>query len=202
MVSEHIQPLNSIGPADPQKAREKEMEKDPAKKDYIEGREFYTAGNYTMAAQSFHNAMKGFEEQGNEQGVANASDRLGDVCLARDQYELAIDNFQRAYAICEKEEDSFSSLSLNKKIAIAHRELGQLDQSLEILYDMLDHYQLTRHPKGVVDILIVLAEIYVKQGKTEKAVEAYRTVSSIHGNFKHKRLSEDFARRAEELAQA
>ena len=48
----------------------------------------------------------GFEEQGDEQGVANASDRLGDACLARDEYAMAIANFQRACAICEKEDDS------------------------------------------------------------------------------------------------
>ncbi|MCW5207866.1 hypothetical protein VU10_04955 [Desulfobulbus sp. US1] len=82
-MSTSIQPLSSIGPADPEKAREEELKKDPAKRDYLEGREQFKKGDHSMAAMSFHNALKAFEEKGDEQGVANASDRLGDVCLEK-----------------------------------------------------------------------------------------------------------------------
>ncbi len=103
--------------------------------------------------------------------------------------------------ICEKEEDSFSTLALNKKIAACYRKLGRLDDTMELLYDMLEHYQLMKDPKGTVEILMVMAEIFIQQSKIDAAVDAYKTISSIHAGFKHKQLAQDFADRAEELAQ-
>jgi tetratricopeptide (TPR) repeat protein len=196
----HIQPLSSLGVVDPQKEREEALKKDPAKRDYLEGRELLKKGEYAQAGMAFHNALKGFEEKGDEQGVANASDRLGDVCLAREEYDNALEHYQRAYTICEKEEDSFSTLALNKKIAAIYKKQGELDKALEVLFDMIEHYQLTRNPKGMVDILVVIAEVYLEKDDNQKAADTYRTASSIHKNFKHKRLAEEFAARADELS--
>ncbi|MCI5224929.1 MAG: tetratricopeptide repeat protein [Candidatus Electrothrix sp. AR4] len=202
MSSTSIQPLSSIGPADPEKAREEALQKDPAKRDYLEGREQLKKGDYAMAAMSFHNALKGFEEKDDDQGVANASDRLGDVCLEKQDYAAALDHYQRAYAICEKEEDSFSTLSLNKKIAAIYQKQGELDKAMEIVFDIVEHYQLTKNPKGMVEVLVVIAELYREKGEHQKAADTYRTVSSIHKNFKHKRKSEEFSALADELEQA
>lgn len=199
-MSHTIQPLSSLGAVDPQKAREEALKKDPAKRDYLKGRELLKKGEYAQAGMAFHNALKGFEEQGDQQGIANASDRLGDVCLEREEYDDALANYQRAFAICEQEEDSFSTLSLNKKIAAVYKKQGELDKALEILFDMVEHYQLTKNPKGMVDILVVIAEVYIGKGEKDKAADAYRTVSSIHKNFKHKRLSEEFAAYADKLS--
>ena len=200
MDTSNIQPLASLGRVDPQKAREEALQKDPAKRDYLEGRELLKNGEYAQAGMAFHNALKGFEEKGDEQGIANASDRLGDVCLEREEYDNALMNYQRAYEICEKEEDSFSILALNKKIAAVYKKQGELDKALEILFDMVEHYQLTKNPKGMVDILVVVAEVYLEKGDRQKAADTYRTASSIHKNFKHKRLAEQFAARADELS--
>lgn len=200
MVSDNIQPLGSLGPMAKENTRE-EQATDPAKKDYLEGRKLFSNGEYAQAALAFHNAIRGFEEQDDEQGVANASDRLGDACLARDEYAMAIANYQRASAICEKEDDSFSQLALNKKMASAYRKLGDHEKALELLYDVLEHYRLTQNPKGAVEVLIVIAETYNEQGDKTRAADAYRSVASIHGRFKHVRLAEEFSQRAATLEQ-
>jgi tetratricopeptide (TPR) repeat protein len=200
MEDANIQPLSSLGAVDPEKAREEALKKDPAKRDYLEGRELHKKGDYAGAGMAFHNAIKGFEEAGNDQGVANAADRLGDVCLVKEDYENALLNYQRAYEICEQEEDSFSILALNKKIAAVYKKQGELDKALEILFDMVEHYQLTKNPKGMVDILVVVAEVYMEKGEQGKAADSYRTVSAIHKNFKHKRMAEEFAALADELS--
>ena len=197
-----IQPLSALGPADPKKAEQEELQNNPAKRDYLEGRTQLKKGDYAMAAMSFHNALKGFEEQGDEQGVANASDRLGDVCLERQDYAAALEHYRRAYAICEKEEDSFSILALNKKIAAIYRKQGELDKALEIAFDMIEHYHLTKNPKGMVEVLVVTAELYREKGEKLKAADTYRTVASIHKNFKHQRRAEEFAALADELSRA
>jgi tetratricopeptide (TPR) repeat protein len=200
-MSTSIQPLSSIGPADPEKAREEALKKDPAKRDYLEGREQLKKGDFAAAAMSFHNALKGFEQKGDEQGVANASDRLGDVCLEKQDYAAALNHYRRAYAICEKEEDSFSILSLNKKITAVYRQQGELDKALELAFDMVEHYQLTKNPKGMVEVLVVVAELYREKGESGKAADTYRTVASIHKNFKHRRKAEEFAALADEVEQ-
>lgn len=200
MASDNIKPFSSIGPMAQANAAAVETD-DPARKDYLEGRKLFSAGEYAQAAQAYHNALQGFEEQGDEQGVANASDRLGDVCLARDEYAMALANFKRAFAICEKEDDSFSQLALNKKMAVTYRKLGDHEKALELLYDMLEHYRLTQNPKGAVEILIVIAEVYSQLGDRAKAADAYRSVASIHSRFKHSRLANEFSQRAAALEQ-
>jgi len=200
MANESIQPLNAIGPMGKENSPGQEDD-NPAKKDYREGRKFFNQGEYAQAAIAFHNALMGFEEQKNQAGVANASDRLGDACLARGEYAMAVANYQRAASICEQEDDSFSMLALNKKMASAYRKLGDREKALELLYDILEHYRLTNNPKGAVEVLIVIAETYVEQGERLKAADAYRSVASIHGCFKHSRMAEEFAKRADELEQ-
>ena len=196
MASENIQPLSSLQPVTGEPAGE---DLDPARKDYLEGRKLYSQGDYAQAAQAFHNALRGFEEQGDEQGVANAADRLGDACLAREEYAMAIANYRRAFAVCEKEDDSFSQLSLNKKMAAAYRKLGDHEKALELLFDMLEHYRLTNTPKGAVEILVSIAETYAEQGDRARAADAYRSVASIHARFKHSRQAAEFNQRAEAL---
>ena len=196
MANENIQPLESLKPMAGESAGE---DLDPARKDYLEGRKLHSQGEYTQAALAFHNALRGFEEQGDEQGVANAADRLGDACFARGEYAMAIANFRRAFAVCEKEDDSFSQLSLNKKMAAAYRKLGDREKALELLFDMLEHYRLTNNPKGAVEVLVVIAEIYAEQGDRVRAADAYRSVASIHARFKHARLAAEFDQQAEAL---
>ena len=196
MANENIQPLESLKPMAGESAGE---DLDPARKDYLEGRKLHSQGDYAQAAQAFHNALRGFEEQGDEQGVANAADRLGDACLAREEYAMAIANYRRAFAVCEKEDDSFSQLSLNKKMAAAYRKLGDHEKALELLFDMLEHYRLTNNPKGAVEILVSIAETYAEQGDRARAADAYRSVASIHARFKHSRQAAEFNQRAEAL---
>ncbi len=64
---------------------------------------------------SLHNALVGYEQQEKEEGIANANDKLGDVCLAQQQYEKALTYFEKAYAICKKHDDLMSILALRKK---------------------------------------------------------------------------------------
>lgn len=194
------QPLSSVAP---QGAAPKEDPalNDPAKADYKAGREFLAKGEYGQAAMALHNALLGFEEQGDEQGVANAADRMGDVCMAREEYHMALEHFQRAKAICEKQHDAFSIVALNKKKAVALRRLGELDQALALLFDIFDHDSQLRNPKGTVEVLEAIAEVYLEKGERQKGADALRTIAGIHTNFKHTRLAEEYENRARQMEQ-
>ncbi|MDD2464122.1 MAG: tetratricopeptide repeat protein [Desulfobulbus sp.] len=198
MASDTLQPLNTLGsmPNGPDADLD-----DPAKKDYLEGRKFFQNGEYSQAAIAFHNALRGFEEKGDQIGVANSADRLGDACLARGEYAMALANYQQAHIICEKEDDSFSVLALNKKMAATYRKLGDHEKALELLYDILEHYRLTNNPKGAVEVLVLIADAYLDLGDKTSAADAYRSAANIHKGFKHARLAEDFTQRAAALEQ-
>ncbi|PIE57982.1 MAG: hypothetical protein CSA33_05875 [Desulfobulbus propionicus] len=200
MANDTVQPLGAIKPM-PESTGEDALNETQPRKDYREGRTYLTNGNYSQAAISFHNALKGFEEEGDIQGVANASDRLGDTCMAKEEYARAIKFYSQASEICEQVDDSFSQLSLNKKLAAAYRKQGESDKAFELLFDMLEHYRLINNPQGAVEVLIVVGELYVETGQSTKAADAYRTISNIHANYKHSRLAEEFAKKAEALEQ-
>jgi tetratricopeptide (TPR) repeat protein len=202
MSNETMQPLESIGPIDggeQQGLNVAPQELTQAQKDYKEGRDHLKNDDLPQAAMCFHNALKGFEQDGDQVGVANASDRLGDVCLAREEYENALAHFERAHAICKKEDDPFSMMALNKKRAVAYKKLGRFDEALEVLFTLFDHYAETRNPQGSVQILEVIAEVYVLQGEKEKAADAFTTIASIHSNFGHETEAGQFREKAEQV---
>ena len=200
-MSERIQPVGSIGPMQGSAQKGKEEENNPARADYMAGREFLKKGDYSQAAMFFHNALRGFEEQKDEMGIANASDRLGDVCLAREEYTSALDHYQRAFEVCQKESDIFSIVALNRKRALAYRKMGELDLALVVMMEIFDYYAETRNPKGTVEVLEMIADVYLEKGDKLKAADALRTIAGIHRNFKHKRKAEEFEKRAREAEQ-
>lgn len=200
-MTEHLQPIGSIDPQHHDQKKEEHAMEDPVKADYKAGREFFSKGELAQAAMAYHNALRGFEEQGDEQGVANCFDRLGDVCVAREEYQMGLEHFQRAYAICEKEHDIFSMVSLNRKKAGILKRLGELDKALELLFDIFDHYAQLRDPKGTVEILEVISEVYVEMGENSKAADTLKTIAGIHANFKHTRLASEFTERAQMVEQ-
>lgn len=200
MTTNQLQPLSSLGSTSLQDGGA-EIEDNPARQEYMAARKLLDKGEYVQAAMGFHNALRAFEEQGDRIGVANASDRLGDACLGREEYAMAMANFERAYAICVQEEDSFSQLALNKKMVHCCRKLGQQSKALELLDDMLEHYQLTRNPKGAVETLEIMAEVYAEQDDKAKAADAYRSAAGIHNHFKHTRRAEELMQMAEQVEQ-
>ncbi|MBM9511148.1 lipopolysaccharide assembly protein LapB [Desulfogranum marinum] len=198
MVSDSIQSMDSIRPMTEDMNRENEL-KNPARRDYMAGRKHFSGGDYTQAVICFHNALLGFEEDGDTQGVANAADRLGDTCMIREEYEMAVKHFKRAAEICEQEDDSFSQTSLHKKMVVAYRKMGEPDNAFELLFDILEHYRLISNPKGVVETLETIGKLYEETGDAANAADTYRTISGIHANFKHERLAREFEERADAL---
>ena len=101
-------------------------------------------------------------------GIANASNQLGHVCLARKEYESALNHYQQALAICDKSNDRMSILAVLPKIVEVHKALKQYDMAIEICLIILDHYHDNRDPQGTVTILEEMAEIYLKAEKKRK----------------------------------
>jgi len=181
--------------------QEPEEAKDPAQADYDQGKEIRQAGDEALAASCFHNALVGFEQNGDDKGVANASDQLGDICALREEHEKAIEHYQRAYDICDKENDSFSLVSLLKKMAPSRKALKQYDEAIKIYLNVIDIYSGYNNPGGTVAAMEDLAEFYLEIGERQKSADTYRTIASIHKNFKHNTYAKEFMDKATQVEQ-
>ncbi len=195
-MSSTVQPMNSITPME---SSEGGKSKDPLQKEYEEGKKFLENNEHGQAAVFLHNALVGFEEKKDETRIANASNQLGHLCLARKDYEKALTHYQRAFEICDKSNDRMSIIAVLHKIVEAHKGLKQYNEAINTCLDLLDHYHDNRDPRGTVQTLEEMAEIYLADGQTGKAADAYRTISSIHKNFKHDKMASQFKDKAAEL---
>ncbi len=174
---------------------------DPGQADYNKGKELRAAGDEVQAASFFHNALVGFEQNGNDQGVANASDQLGDICAVRQNHEKAIAHYQRAYAICDKKNDMFSLIALQKKMGVSQKALKQFDEAVKIYLNVIDIYAGYNNPAGTVNAMEELAKLYLEMGERQKSADTYRTIASIHKNFKHNIQAQEFMDKAVQVEQ-
>jgi tetratricopeptide (TPR) repeat protein len=172
---------------------------DPAQADFDKGKELRGAGDLVGAASYFHNALVDFEERGNDRGVANASDQLGDLCVARNEHAKGLDHYLRAYGICDRENDMFSLVALQKKMAAARKSLKQYDAAVKSYLEVIDIYGEHKNPAGTVAAMEDLAALYLEMGRAPKAADAYRTIASIHNNFSHSLQEQEFLARAAEV---
>ena len=172
--------------------QENEEPAGPGTEDYNKGKELLEAGDHAQAAASFHNALISYEQAGDEKGLANAADQLGDLCVLQQEHEKALNHFHRSYEICEKLADPFSLLSLRKKMAASLWVLKHYEEAVRMYMTILDTYSTYNNPDGAVSTLEELAKLYLDMGDRSKAVDTYRTVASIHKNFKHERQAQEF----------
>ncbi len=196
MIS-NIQPLGDIKKAG--QKEEKKRSSDPIQAEYDDGIEFLKKDDLTQAAAAFHNVLRGYEEKKHQDGIANASNQLGNVCLAKGDFAKAKDHFQRAWDICDRFEDPMSLLALSMQLVVVHRGLNENAKALELCLDMLDVHDANNNPQGTVATMETIADIYLAQDDKVKAADTYRTIASIHSNFQHKNIAEKFNVRAKEL---
>ncbi|MEW6518310.1 MAG: tetratricopeptide repeat protein [Thermodesulfobacteriota bacterium] len=178
---------------------QKQADKSQARLDYEEGLELLKKKETAQAANMFHNALIGFEQEKDINGIANATDKLGDICAERREFDKALQHYDRVIAICQEQGDSISVFSLDKKKAKLHADSGRHEQAINMYLDIIDQYQAMRNPKGTVETLETLAQIYLDAGKREMAADCYRTAAAIHANYKHNRHAEALNQKAEEV---
>jgi len=197
-MSTNIQSMKDIGPM-PEGGTGESVEKDPVNADYEQGKRFLDGGNLSQAAVSLHNALVGYEERGERTGIANASNQLGHVCLAKGDFAGAENHYRRAWDLCSEFDDHMSLFAITKRFVEVYRGQGKYEQAIASCFDLLDTYRSNNDPRGTVDLLEKLAGIYVESGSTGKAADTYRTIAKIHRNFKHASIADSFEQKAREL---
>lgn len=196
-MSKTVQPIQIIAPM--QDGKKAETSIDPVQADYEKGKEFLQKNEISQAAAALHNALIGYQEKDDQRGIANASNQMGHVCLARGEYDQALLHYNRAWEICDKLDDPMSMLALSNQFVSVYRGQGQFKKAITVCLELLERYHGNNDPQGTVAVLEQMAEIYIEAGDKEKAADAYRTIASIHANFKHKNIAEGYLRKATEI---
>ncbi len=173
--------------------------KEAAQVEYEHGKALLERNETGAAAVALHNALLGFEESKNDNGMANAANQLGNVCLKRGEYQKALAHFEKAEEICRRLGDPMSLVALAKQFILVYTETEQYKEAIKRCLDLLEVYQANNDPNGTVNILESMAGIYIKSGDTAKAADVYRTIASIHKNFKHRKTAVEFLEKAAEL---
>lgn len=199
-MSKPIQSIQSIAPM--QGGKETGASVDPVLADYEQGKVLLQNNKVAEAAVALHNALVGYEEKGNQRGIANASNQMGHVCLARGEYDQALIHYNRAWDICDKLDDPMSLLALSNQFVLVYRGQRLFKKAITVCLDLLEKYQDNNDPQGTVAVLEQMSEIYVEAGDNAKAADSYRTIASIHENFKHKNIAEGYLQKAKELEKA
>ncbi|MFZ5764246.1 MAG: tetratricopeptide repeat protein [Thermodesulfobacteriota bacterium] len=180
-------------------AQKKEEKKSQARLDYEAGMELLSKGEAAQAANMFHNALIGFEQEGDINGIANATDKLGDICAGRKELDRALDFYDKVTTICFDQGDNISVFAIDKKKARLFADCGLYDEAITRYLAIIDEYNAMRNPQGTVDTLQTLAEIYMAAGNRENAADCYRTAASIHERYKHSRHAATLKQKAEEI---
>lgn len=199
-MSDPIQNISNIAPMVEDKKNNEDI--DSVQAEYIEGKSLLEKNELGLAAVALHNALLGYEEQNNENGIANASNQLGHVCLAKKEYDKALQHYSRAEEICSRLDDPMSMLALSKQLLLVYSGLGQYKKALAKGFDLLDYFQANNNPKGTVELLEQMADIFLKSDNISGAADAYRTIASIHKNFKHDKIAAGFLARAVKLEES
>lgn len=197
-MSEKIQNINEITPMG---SNSQEVADTPVQTDYNQGKALLERGETAAAAVALHNALIGFEEKNDEKGMANALSQLGLACIQRGDTDKALAHFQRAEEICRGLGDPMSLIWLAKQFVVVYTSAEQYKEAINRCLDLLDHYKANNDPKGSVEILEKIAEIYLQSGEKAKAADVYTTIASIHRNFKHTKIAESYLEKAEKLEQ-
>ncbi|PIE65721.1 MAG: hypothetical protein CSA26_02535 [Desulfobacterales bacterium] len=169
-------------------------------KEYEKGKAQLERRSYGEAAVSLHNALLGFEEKEDLNGVANASNQLGQLCLATEDYDGAEKHFMKARKVCEQLGDPLSLFALSKSFVEVYIGQQKYIKAVAGCLDILELYQANNDPRGAVAILEKIANIYLLQEEPVKAADTFRTVASIHRNFGHRNIADSFDKKAEELS--
>lgn len=111
---------------------------------------------------------------------------IGNIYLALNQYEIAIERFTKSLNI-EEGLGNYLGLAINyHNIGYAYEGLGNLNEALEFYKKSLEYNIQIDSKLGKVICNSSMAEIYIKQDRTEEAIKINETILNDAKGFRDK----------------
>ena len=127
---------------------------------------------------------------------------VGDTIAGHAGMDIILGDNEYDTKSVELEEQCFSLIALQKKIVASRKALKQYDQAIKIYLNVIDIYSGYNNPAGTVATMEDLAELYLEIGERQKSADTYRTIASIHKNFKHSLQAKEYTDKAAQVEQA
>ncbi len=133
-------------------------------------------GNYQEAFDSAKTAYQLFEKAGNDYEKALALKEIADIHIALYNYELAIEQLQRAKLALTKFNEQ-EQYKVADQLAYAYEEKGDLIKAIELYESIKKDVRRFESDNGYAYILIKLTELNIKLNSLSQA-ESYLTESN------------------------
>jgi|GEM_PF-816618 len=130
-------------------------------------------GNYQEAFDSAKTAYQLFEKAGNDYEKALALKEIADIHIALYNYELAIEQLQRAKLALTKFNEQ-EQYKVTDQLAYAYEEKGDLIKAVELYESIKQDVRRFESDNGYAYILIKLTELNIKLNSLSQA-ESYLT---------------------------
>jgi len=86
-------------------------------------------------------------------------------------------------------------------MVVSKRALNKYDKAIKMYLNVIDIYSGYNNPGGTVAAMEELAKLYLEIGERQKSADTYRTIASIHKNFKHNTYAKEFMDKATQVEQ-
>lgn len=170
---------------------DKDKELSSAELMYQEAKVMSAQGRSLDALEKFEKALEIFEgAEGKDVEVANICEQIGDLRTMRGNFKGAVPAYQRALAICEKNNDPVSIVLLVEKIIDLYRQLGNLDRVLPYYFRALELVEKLGDIGKAGLYLTGIGDIYQRRNELDKALDAYRTAHGIYRGAAYRERAE------------
>jgi len=138
-------------------------------------------GNSEMTLKSYDRCRILSDEIGYDLGIAKAETGYGEYKERDGLYLESFENYNRALVITRSEKSRNRDLEILvlKKIAFAHRYLGDYDKALEQFIEVLTYYESIDDIVRVADLHNNIASVYWDIESDEKALEYWKSAIDL-----------------------
>ncbi len=113
-------------------------------------------------------------------GLATAHKNIGNACMGKSDYDMALNEYQQALAIFQNIHDIDGEARVLGNIGSIYDDKGDYTQALEYEYKALKIYEQTGDKKGLARIYNTIGTLYETPKKYKEALGYYLKAYEIH----------------------
>lgn len=144
------------------------------------GQANFILGNYPLAYTSFLKSLEISEKQNLKTNIVNMNMNLGTMFSLIEDYEEAINFYNNAQDKLPFLDDEITSGRVYSNLGFLYMKKKDVQKSVEYLDRSIKIFTKYKIPEWRAFAFISKAELYLGQGKYEKALQLYQEASLIH----------------------
>ncbi len=145
----------------------------------LDSANYYVKTNPALAYDFVEQALEQAIKNKNRINEAECYTTIGNINYEVQQFDLAIDNYNKALLILSNSRNKKQELKIRKLLAKAHEANNNLDKSEAFYQESAQAAQSNSDDKELKESKTNLANIYQKQGKEEEAIEELEEVRQM-----------------------